>query len=641
MIIATAGHVDHGKTLLVKALTGIDADRLPEEKKRGMTIDLGFAYWPLAPGITIGFVDVPGHERFIRNMLCGVTGIDFALLVIAADDGVMPQTREHAAILELLGVRRGAVALTKIDRAPAERIEVVRREIEALVAGTGLAAAPVFPVSSVTGAGIDGLKAHLAGEARTAKERVPRGHFRLAIDRAFTVVGAGLVTTGTVFSGSIAVGAPVRALRAECAARVRAIHAQNADAREGHAGERCALNLAGPDLRVDLVARGDWVVSPDAPDPVAKLDVRLRVLASEARPLAHWTPVHVHLGAADVTGRVALLEAPALAPGATGLAQLVLDQPIGAVRGDRVILRDQSAQRTLGGGTVVDIDPPRRGRAKPERLAYLRAMDTDDDAAALRALLADAAMGVELGKFARNRNLTAAEADALFAAQPMRLVASDERRWGFAAARWDALKAAALDALAAWHRRAPNATGPSEDRLFHGASLKPPREAVIAIAAELIREGAILREGTGVRLPSHQAKLSAADAAVWRRVEPLIDRNPLRPPSVHEIAAALREDAKKLEALLVRVSRLGLLVRPAPNRFFRPAALRELGELAASVAAQAPDRRLTAAAFRDRAGVGRNVAIELLEYFDRVKFTRRIGDTHEVLRPAGQAFGAD
>jgi selenocysteine-specific elongation factor len=641
MIIATAGHVDHGKTLLVKALTGIDADRLPEEKKRGMTIDLGFAYWPIAPDITIGFVDVPGHERFIRNMLCGVTGIDFVLLVVAADDGVMQQTREHMAIVDLLGVRRGAVALTKIDRAAPERIEAVRREIIALTAGTGLADAPLFPVSSVTGAGVDALKTHLADEARTAQARDPRGQFRLAIDRAFTVVGAGLVVTGTVFSGSIAVGATVRVLQANRTARVRSIHAQNADAREGRAGERCALNLAGADLRLDLVARGDWVVSPDAAPPSAKLDARLSVLASEARPLAHWTPVHVHLGAADVTGRVALLETPSLAPGGTGLVQLVLDQPIGAVRGDRVILRDQSAQRTIGGGAIIDIDPPRRGRAKPERLAYLRTMDTDDDAAALAALLAGASAGLDLAKFARNRNLTAAEADALFAAQPLRVVASDERRWGFAPARWDALKAAALEALAAWHRRAPNATGPSEDRIFHGTAMKLPRETALAVAAELVREGAILREGTGVRLPSHQAKLSGADAAIWRRVEPLIDQNPLRPPSVHELAAALREDAKKLEALLVRVSRLGLLVRPAPNRFYRPAALKALGEMAASIAAQAPDHRVTAAAFRDRAGVGRNVAIELLEYFDRVKFTRRVGDTHEVLRPVAQAFSAD
>ena len=635
MIVATAGHVDHGKTLLVKALTGIDADRLPEEKRRGMTIDLGFAYWPVAPGVTLGFVDVPGHERFIRNMLCGVTGIDFVLLIVAADDGVMPQTREHAAILDLLGIDRGAVALTKIDRVATDRVEEVEREIGALLARTGLADAPVLPVSAVTGAGIAGLKAHLAAAARVHPERTTNGNFRLAIDRAFTIHGAGLVVTGTVFSGAVSVGDTVRLLGADRSARVRSLHAQNKEAPTGHAGERCALNLAGNDLRPEIFARGEWIVSSEEALPAAKLDVRLRLLAGEARPLAHWTPAHIHLGAADVTGRVALLEGATLPPGGAALAQLVLDRPLGAVRGDRFIIRDQSAQRTLGGGTVIDIFPPRRGRAKPERLAHLRAMENADDAAALRALLAQSADGLDLKKFAANRNLTAPEADALFAAAPMRRAGA----LGFAAPQWQKLKEAALGALAEWHRRAPNSTGPGEDRLFTATPHKLARDTVLAIAGELVREGAIIREGSSVRLPAHLPKLAPGDAAIWRRVEPLIDEHPLRPPSLHEIAAQLREDPKKLESLLVRASRLGLLVRLTPNRFFRPAALRRLGEMAAEIAAAADDHGVKATSFRDRAGVGRNVAIEVLEYFDRVKFTRRVGDVHEVVRSVGEAFG--
>jgi selenocysteine-specific elongation factor len=635
MIIATAGHVDHGKTLLVKALTGIDADRLPEEKRRGMTIDLGFAYWPAAPDITLGFVDVPGHERFIRNMLCGVTGIDFVLLIVAADDGVMPQTREHVAILDLLDVSRGAVALTKIDRAAPDRVGEVTREIGALLARTGLADLPILPVSAVSGAGIESLKAHLVAAARAHPARSASGNFRLAIDRAFTIHGAGLVVTGTVFSGAVAVGDTVRIPGADRTARVRSLHAQNAEARTGRAGDRCALNLAGSDLRPDIVARGDWVVSSGDAAPVAKLDVRLRLLASEARPLAHWTPVHVHLGAAEVTGRVALLEGTSLPPGGAALAQLVLDRPLGAVRGDRFILRDQSAQRTLGGGAVIDLFPPRRGRAKPERLAFLRAMESSDDAGALAALLELASEGLDLKKFAANRNLTGTEADALFAASPMRIAGS----LGFGAAQWQRLKQAALAALAEAHRRAPNGMGPSEDRIFAGTPHKLARDSVLAIAGELVRDGAIFREGTGVRLPTHQPKLAPGDAAIWRRVEPLIDEHPLRPPSLHEIAAALHEEPKKLESLLVRVSRLGLLVRLTPNRFFRPAALRRLGEMAAEIAAAASDHSVKATSFRDRAGVGRNVAIEVLEYFDRVKFTRRIGDVHEVVRSVGEAFG--
>jgi len=301
VIVATAGHVDHGKTLLIRALTGVDTDRLPEEKQRGMTIDLGFAYWRIGGGLTIGFVDVPGHERFIRNMLCGVAGVDFALLVVAADDGVMPQTREHVAILDLLGMARGAVALTKIDRVAPDRVEGVAQEVRALLTPTALRAVPLFPVSAATGDGIAALSAHLQETAQRTPPRPAKGNFRLAIDRAFTIAGAGLVVTGAIFSGAVAVGDTVRVLGADRIARVRALHAQNREERAAQAGERCALNLSGADLTLEQLERGDWITGPDAPAPVKKFDARLRLLPSEARALAHWTPVHLHLGAADVS----------------------------------------------------------------------------------------------------------------------------------------------------------------------------------------------------------------------------------------------------------------------------------------------------------------------------------------------------
>ena len=638
MIVATSGHIDHGKTLLVKALTGVDTDRLPEEKSRGMTIDLGFAYWPIAGGARIGFVDVPGHERFIRNMLAGVGGIDFVLLVVAADDGVMPQTREHAAILDLLGVARGAVALTKIDRVPPERVAAVATEIEALLADTVLADAPVLPVSAVTGTGIDALKALLADCARAAPARAASGNFRLAIDRAFTVTGAGLVVTGAVMSGSVSVGDTVRATGSERTARVRSIHAQNREAQTGRAGERCALNLAG-DLKLDLVARGDWIVAEGAPGAVARFDARIRILPGEARALAHGTPVHVHLGAAAATGRVVPLEQRSIAPGDGGLAHLALDRPIGAVHGDRFILRDQGARRTIGGGRVVDIFPPRRGRAQPARLAYLRRMEAEPRAA-LEALLDGAAGGLDLHAFALSRNLAPREQAALFAATPMQIAGAGERRTAFTAAAWQALKARALETLAAFHRRQPNAAGLAEDRLFHGGVPRVAKEAAAALAAELVAEGAAARAGALLRLPAHAPQLAPADAASWRRVAPVLDASPLRPPSLHEAAASIGESAQKLEALLVRVSRAGYLVRLSPGRFIRPAALRQLAEMAAEVAAGAPGGAISAARFRDRSGIGRNVAIEVLEYFDKVKFTRRVGEAHEILRPVAEAFGA-
>jgi selenocysteine-specific elongation factor len=638
VIVATAGHVDHGKTALVKALTGIDTDRLPEEKRRAMTIDLGFAYLPLAAGATIGFIDVPGHERFIRNMLCGVAGIDFVLLIVAADDGPMPQTREHLAIVDLLGVRRGAVALTKTDRVPPERAGAVAVAVAALLTGTSVAGAPVFPVSSVTGAGVPALKAHLAAAAAALERRRAGGNFRLAVDRCFTLAGAGLVVTGTVHAGIVAVGDRVTLVPGGQEARVRSIHAQNARAAVGRAGERCALNLAATTLAHGDIHRGDWIVGAAAP-ATAKIDAMLRVVASEARKLAHWTPVHVHLGAAEATGRVAMLEGAAIAPGEKGLVQLVLDRPIGAVWGDGVIVRDQSAQRTIGGGRVIDVFAPPRGRARPARLAWLKAMALEDEAAALTALLADAAGGLDLARFAANRNLTPGEAAALQARVAMIAVATEAGAVGFAPARWAQLKEEALAALAAWHRRAADSAGPALERLWAGTTLRLPHDLTPALATELAREGKLVREGATLRLPTHAARLDGADAALWKRTAPLLEREPLRPPAVHDLAAALGEDPRRLESFLVRATRLGLVVRASKHRFFRPAALRHLGAVAEELAAANGARAVTAAAFRDRAGIGRNSAIELLEFFDRIRFTRRIGDAHVIERSAAEMFG--
>ena len=616
MIIATAGHVDHGKTSLVKALTGVDADRLAEEKKRGMTIDLGFAYLPL-PSSVIGFVDVPGHERFVHNMLCGVPGIDLALLVVAADDGPMPQTREHLAILDLLGVSRGVVALTKIDRVPPARVSEAAAEIDALLATSSLAGAPLFPLSSASGEGVEALRSCLEDAARETDLRDARGNFRMSVDRCFTIAGAGLVVTGTAMSGEIAPGSEVRALLAGTSARVRSIHAQHAPASSGRAGQRLALNLAGIQGRKP-VARGDWIVQGDVPPPARRIDARLR--AVDSRPLAHWTPVHVHLGAANVLGRVAVLEGAAIAPGESARVQLVLEQPIGALRGDGFIVRDQSSRRTLGGGAVIDVFPPARGRAKPERLAWLAAMELGDDAAALRALLARSPAGVDLARFAANRNLAGED---VFADLPMRIAAG----LGFAPRAWSALKAGALEALAAWHARAPDSLGLAEERIVESPRLA--RAVIEELVKELAAEGAIVRDGSGVRLSGHRARLSGADAGLWERVRPLLEKTGLRPPTLAELAASLKLEPSKLEHALSRVARQGLLVRVSKTRFFLPAGLRRLEQIAR--AAAAPGGAITASVFRDHSGIGRNTAIEVLEYFDRIRFTRRVGDAHVLI----------
>jgi selenocysteine-specific elongation factor len=624
MIVATAGHVDHGKTALVKALTGVDTDRLPEEKKRGMTIDLGFAYLPLAPGATIGFVDVPGHERFIHNMLAGVSGIDFALLVVAADDGPMPQTFEHVAILDLLGIAQGAVALTKTDRVTPERIAEVAIEVETLLAGSPLSGAPLFPLSPITGSGIEALKERLTDVALHLRARGSDDNFRLSIDRSFTVAGAGLVVTGTALSGEVCPGDQVRSALTGMTARVRSIHAHNAPAQRGRAGQRCALNLAGIEGK-SAMGRGDWIVKGNVPEPVRRLDARLKVLGAL---LEHWTSIHVHIGAADVTGRVATLGAPAIGAGSSGLVQLVLDRPVAAVRGDRFIVRDQSATRTIGGGAVIDVYPPRRARARPERLAYLASMESDDHALALADLARQAKGGLDIACFAANRNLPNETVERLVSRTGLRR--AGERV--FSAGNWRELRTKALATLGAWHQRSPDVMAVPTGKLMEGSGVRVPLEVVLEIADELVREGALVRDGAGVRLPRHRTEISAADQALWQKMRPLFEKNELRPPSVAELATASGEDARRLELACSRLERHGLLVRISKTRFFLSGAVAKLREMAVQEAGA--NGAITAAAFRDRTGIGRNVAIEVLEYLDRIKFTRRVGDRHLVLAAA-------
>ena len=638
MIVATAGHIDHGKTVLVKALSGVDTDRLPEEKRRGMTIEPGFAYRPLADGKVLGFVDVPGHERFVRNMLAGVAGIDFALLVVAADDGPMPQTAEHLAILDLLGVSAGAVALTKIDRVAADRVAEVGSQIRDLLAATALSSAPVFAVSGVTGAGIEALAAHLEAAARSLGQRRSGGNFRLAVDRCFTLAGVGLVVTGSVFSGIVREGDRLVLSPRGIEARVRAIHAQNRRAPEGRAGERCAINLAGEKLSKDAVHRGDWLVEARAHAPTARFDSRVYVLAAEERSLRHQASVHVHLGAADVTGRLAVLDGRSIAPGAQGLAQLVLDAEIGALKGDRFILRDRSGRRTIAGGTVIDPFAPARGRATATRRAVLAALFEDDPATALARLMEASPGGVDLGRFAVAWNLNETEAQALSARVAMVSLQCPAGPIGFSPPRWKELQDAVVARLGRWHDDAPETLGPGQDTLGKSLSARLPPETFAALVRALAREGVVARSGACVHLPRHRPRFGPADAVLWARAGALIEGGGLRPPRLRELADALAIELRPLEAVLGRAQSLGYVVRVAKNRYFPPRTLAELAGLAETLAGDADDGVFTAASFRDASGIGRNLSIEVLEFFDRVGFTQRRGDGRRILVDATDAF---
>ncbi len=639
MIVATAGHVDHGKTLLLKALTGVDTDRLPEEKRTGLSIDLGFAYCELDDGHSLGFVDVPGHERFIRNMLAGIAGIDFALLVVAADDGPMPQTRDHVAILDLLGIDRGAVALSKIDRVDPARVAAATRDVDALLQGRSLAGAPVFPVSGVTGEGIPDLRAHLDQAARLLAERDVNGNFRLAIDRAFSVTGAGIVVTGAVFSGRVEVGDRLLLSPRGERARVRAIQAQNRPAGQGVAGQRCAINIAGPDLELARIRRGDWLVEARAHAPTDRLDASLRVRGDELRPLAHWTPAHLYLGAADVTCRIAHLELGAISPGGNGLAQLVVDRPIGALRGDRFVLRDQSARRTIAGGIVIDPFAPARGRARPPRIAWLRAMDQATPAEAADRLLAERATGVDLAQFARAWNLTAVEAENLFAGLSIRRIDAGETSWGFAPAHWDACRQALLAAVAGWHRQKPECLGPSDHELRRVVGFELPIVVLRRILCDLVDGGQLARRGSIVHDPAHSPRASTAELELWPAAEERLAGGGLRPPPVGELAEMLELETKHLLKFLQRAAQLGWLIRVAPNRYFPPATVRALANIAEALAAEADGGEFDARSFRDHSGIGRNLTIEVLEYFDRAGLTRRTRRGRKIVAPSHDVFG--
>ena len=639
MLIATAGHVDHGKTLLIHQLTGVDTDRLPEEKARGLSIDLGFAYQAIDQERVLGFVDVPGHERFIRNMLCGVAAIDFALLVVAADDGPMPQTVEHLAILDLLAIDQGAVALTKIDRVEPGRVDQAAAAVRALMADTTLANAPVFAVSGQTGEGVPALREHLLAAARHSADRPAGGNFRLAVDRCFTVAGAGLVVTGTVFAGAARIDDRLMLTPEGLGVRVRSIHANNRDSATGRAGQRCALNITGAGLSKAAVHRGDWLVGEPAHAPVRRLDARVQVLASEPRALKHWTPMHVHLGAVDVTARLAVLEGKEIAPGDSALAQLVLDHEIGALAGDRFLLRDQSARRTVAGGRVIDPFPPARGRARPARLQHLAALERPSPAASLARLLEQYPAGLDLAGPARAWNLTPDEAEALWRSVPMVKIGTAAGPVGLTPARWQSLRDDLVASLERWHGRSPESLGPTEQTLRRALAAPAASEVVAAALLDLTRAGAVVRDGMSLRLPDHRPSLTAAEAALWRQIEPLLGDGGLRPPRVRELAEALAVELRVVEAFLNRAALLGLLLRVADNRYYPPAALSRLAEIAERLADQAPDGLFTAADYRDRSGIGRNLAIQVLEFFDKSGFTRRSGDGRRVVRPAADTFG--
>ena len=713
MMIGTAGHIDHGKTSLVRALTGTDTDRLPEEKKRGMSIELGYAF--LAPsddGPAVGegsvasaatagqtkvvpafglprepiaLIDVPGHEKLLHTMISGATGIDFALLLVAADDGVMPQTREHLAVLSLLGIDRGVVAITKIDRVDEARVQEVTQQVTALLADTPLAHAPIIPVSATRGDGVGELRQLLRAEAarldaahgadrtadphgsdspvRAAAATEPaettadttaalpaQAGFRLAIDRVFSLGGVGTVATGTVHAGRVQVGDVLQQLPdGPQALRVRSLHAQNRSTDTAHAGQRCAINLAG--IERDQLQRGHWLAQPGIASVSDRLDVELHLWHAEPRAIRSGTRVHVHLGTTASPAAVAVLDADTLAPGGTGLAQLVLPQPLAAWHGDRLILRDAAGQRIIGGGRVLDSRAPVRYRRTPQRLQLLQALQRPALRDRLAGLLETCEHGVDLRQWQQVFGLASVAAfDASLQTLPHRRLAGD---FIIGEPAWQHLRRTVLDTLAAYHQNATDEIGPDAARLRRLARLRMDDAHWRLLLDALVKEGSVAQSGAFVHLPEHGSQLAARDETLLQRLTPHLMEAGAQGAWVRDLAEHIGEPAANLRPAMARLARSGHLYQVVKDLYLDAATAARLAALVRQLAladkepaesdsaevkrASNPLPILTVARFRDASGLGRKRAVQMLEFFDRIGLCRRVGDTH-VLRLESEVF---
>jgi selenocysteine-specific elongation factor len=633
-IIGTAGHIDHGKTALIKALTGQDTDRLKEEKERGISIDLGFAYFTLPDGTRAGIVDVPGHERFIRNMLAGAHGIDLVLFTVAADDGVMPQTEEHLDILHLLGTRRGIFVITKADLADAARLRDVHDEIELLADGTTLAGAPVIEVSSITGLGLDQLRDEIVRQLYGFQARRATGIFRLPLDRAFVIKGHGIVVTGTAMGAEVRVGDKLRVLPSNAEVRVRSIQVHSDSVESAGLCQRVALNLTGAE-KLEL-ARGDVLADERLESATTRFDAWLEIRPAAKRALKNNTRVRLFIGTAETIARAIVLdEADALAPKAAGFAQLVAEGAVVALAGDRFVIRDETNSRTLGGGIV--LNPLGRRIRKPIETyrANLMRLKDSTGANALEALI-NLQESFALGptRIATLMNIPDAEAaGALRQAPPfVKLSVGDEEAFT-TRTKWEELKRFALDALATHHKSEPLSAGLEMEALRTRLPYEIGARAFRPIVDRLGHESAIVREESVLRLRSHRVQLGGDAQTLGARIEAVLTSAQFQPPDLKQLAEALKIPAGQLPHLrtvLLAMEREGRIDKIATDLYFsRAAADAAKVRLVEYLEAHA---EITAAVFRDLLGASRKFAIALLDHFDHIGVTTRVGDARR-LRP--------
>ena len=636
LIVGTAGHIDHGKSALVRALTGVDPDRLPEEKRRGITIDLGFADLEL-DDLRLGFVDVPGHERFVKNMLAGAHGIDLLALVIAADEGVMPQTREHFDICRLLGVRNGVVVITKRDLVDDEMLALVEDDARGLVVGSFLEDAPVVAVSARTGMGLDELKLRLSEMGRRVPARSQDFTMRLPIDRAFSMKGFGAVVTGTLSSGKIAEGDELELLPSKLSVRVRGLQVHNKAVREAHAGQRTAVNLAGIDTT--QIERGMVLAVPGRLRPTQIVDVWIDVLPSASRAVRSRSRVRFHIGAAEVLGRVRVLDSSnEVAAGGVGFAQLRLEAPVVALHGDRFILRSYSPAETIAGGVILDpFAVKHRGREMDRTRELLRSMMREERAAKFAGFVrASGDRGLRLADVAAATGWTNEVLGKV--ASEVKAEGSAIEAGGVYLAResFERLSRALVTELERYHKREPLARGMLRETLREKVFAHALPELFAGVIAQLEATGEVVSEKDIVRSSKHSVGLSDKEAALKDSLEQLYLTVGVEAPSIDEamakvgVAAAQRAQARRILQLLIDDR---TLLRIQGDMFMHARVIEELKtKLHHHASQREPDRLIDVSTFKDLAGVSRKYAIPLLEYFDREQITRRAGDKRLILK---------
>ena len=618
-VIGTAGHVDHGKSTLVEALTGIDPDRLREEKERGMTIDLGFAWLPLPNGDEVSIVDVPGHERFVNNMLAGVGGIDLALLVVAADESVMPQTREHLAILDLLGIGRGLVALTKKDLVDNDWLELVTADIEQALQGTTLEGAPVVQVSGTTGEGLPELVSSIEDLLQKTDQRKDLGRPRLPIDRSFTMSGFGTVVTGTLVDGGLSVGQEVELVPTGKIARIRGLQTHKQKLEHGRPGSRVAANLAGIDY--DDISRGEVLTTPGWLRPTTAIDVRLRVIPDAPRPVKHNMFATLHTGSNESEARVRLLEKQVAEPGESTWAQLKLDRPIAAVKGDCFVIR--SNLTTLGGGSIVDPHARRHRRMYAPVLERLAVMEKGSDRDVLLKSI-EASEPAEFKALVDRANLQAAAARGQLkemASERLVVVLGDKAIgpgvFIFSSAGWASLAAKSVEFLEVYHKRFPLRPGAPREELRSRLGMTP--QVFNGALPRLLEDGALVEDGPALRRPAHARRLSGDQQRAVDAYVASLESDPYSPPT----------DSPLAPDILNILADEGTVVKVSETVVFAASAYREMADrVSAHVKEQG---EITVGDVRDMFGTSRKYALALLEHLDQRRITRRVGDAR-VLR---------